>query len=356
MADAGTKEVGSKQELLLTSETIDVYLQDKLNEGLASSTVAKYKDAFTHLLRWLADDPLVDAPRLLEWRRYLENAGYSKITVQSYIKRINGFLRYYKCDALCIPKPLRNDLAGRTFGYLTAIEPTDERNHRYVVWRCACKCGKEVNVTSYSLLSGNTTSCGCLNMEILQNRNRYEEGTELRQALEERILNPNSVSGYVGVQPKRDKWTAYITYKKKTYNLGTYSNIEDAIKARARAKEAVMEDAARIYEETDHLYGESPRRPQPPVKEPLVAYEPVVIRAKRSNNTSGYTGVTKRYGKWNASISVNKYRYKLGAYDNLEDAIAARKRAEELVKAGDIETLKRICTNALPPPKEDDNG
>lgn len=40
-----------------------------------------------------------------------------------------------------------------------------------------------------------------------------------------------------------DKWQARITYKGVQYSLGCYFNIDDAVKARARAKELVMADA-----------------------------------------------------------------------------------------------------------------
>ncbi len=331
--------------MLLTESIINRYLQDKLDAGVSPVSVAKYKTPLFRLYDWLGDDKALSVPRLQEWRKSLAAYGYGKITVQKYVVVINDFLRASGHDDLCIPKPVPNDLTGRTFGYLTALAPTEQRHHKYVVWRCVCKCGRETEIPSGMLLGGHTTSCGCLRPEILQHNNRYEEGTDLRQSLEERIINPNSASGYVGVQPKRGKWTAYITYKRKVYCLGTYSNIEDAVKARARAKEAVMEDAARIYEETDHLYGEAPRRPPRPEKIPFGQPDPVSVPARRGDNTSGYTGVTHRKGKWVASISVSKYRYRLGAFDKLEDAVAARRKAENLVAAGDLDALKAICTN-----------
>lgn len=56
------------------------------------------------------------------------------------------------------------DLTGQTFGYLTAIEPTNARIRRCVVWRCACSCAKNtcpkfILTHTHSLISGNTTSC-----------------------------------------------------------------------------------------------------------------------------------------------------------------------------------------------------
>ena len=54
-------------------------------------------------------------------------------------------------------------------------------------------------------------------------------------------------------------------------------------------------------------------------------------RRIQSNNTSGFNGVSwfKNAGVWRAGIKVSgKYKY-LGSYRNIEDAIAARKRAEK---------------------------
>lgn len=49
-----------------------------------------------------------------------------------------------------------------------------------------------------------------------------------------------------------------------------------------------------------------------------------------SNNTSGYKGVTwdKNRNKWIAQITVNYKNIHLGRYENIEDAIKARKEAE----------------------------
>lgn len=51
----------------------------------------------------------------------------------------------------------------------------------------------------------------------------------------------------------------------------------------------------------------------------------------QSNNTSGVTGVSfhARKGQWYARISFLGKSHSLGYFDKLDDAIAARKRAEE---------------------------
>lgn len=58
------------------------------------------------------------------------------------------------------------------------------------------------------------------------------------------------------------------------------------------------------------------------------------IRNKKTqkNNTSGHTGVSwhSRKGQWSARISFKGKTYNLGYFDKLEDAVAARKEAEQL--------------------------
>ncbi len=54
-------------------------------------------------------------------------------------------------------------------------------------------------------------------------------------------------------------------------------------------------------------------------------------RARSLRNTSGCTGVSwdKSSGKWHARISNDGKRVSIGVYDDLNDAIAARKKAEQ---------------------------
>ena len=50
------------------------------------------------------------------------------------------------------------------------------------------------------------------------------------------------------------------------------------------------------------------------------------------NNTSGYKGVFLKRERWAASIQYKKKKYYLGSYDRLEDAVDARKQAENLIR------------------------
>lgn len=59
--------------------------------------------------------------------------------------------------------PRRLKLRGMRFGKLVAINPTDKRVGKAIVWKCKCDCGNDAYVLSYNLYRLNTQSCGCLN-------------------------------------------------------------------------------------------------------------------------------------------------------------------------------------------------
>lgn len=62
-------------------------------------------------------------------------------------------------------KPL-TDLVGQRFGKLIAIEPTDKRINRAVVWKCKCDCGNITYVARPLLINSYTSSCGCLKTSV----------------------------------------------------------------------------------------------------------------------------------------------------------------------------------------------
>ncbi len=328
---------------LLTEEAIEAYLADVREAGVAASAIAKYRTPLKDLFTWLGNDKIVTAERLVAWRGEIESRGYAPKTIWNYIGQINTFFRSYGYETLCIPKPLRKDLTGKTFGYLTAITPVGKNERNNVIWKCQCRCGKEVDVAATQLIAMNTTSCGCLKTDIIRYINRYEGGTELRKVLSDDAISHRTASGYTGVYLVRGKWVARMIYKGISYSLGSYFKIEDAVKARALAKERVMEDAQGLYEATAHLYGSMPARPIKRNEKTQESFDPIVRPARRSDNTSGYTGVSWNDGKWRASIGYGGTRYILGYFSDLDEAVTIRKLAEQFAADGEIEKLERIA-------------
>jgi hypothetical protein len=66
---------------------------------------------------------------------------------------------------------MKNNLAGRKFGRLTAVvvSRTDSRGRPY--WECVCDCGNRVAVRCDHLLDGRTQSCGCYGKEQRRSSN-----------------------------------------------------------------------------------------------------------------------------------------------------------------------------------------
>ena len=63
------------------------------------------------------------------------------------------------------------DITGQKFGRWTVMNITDKRTkNRTIIWHCKCECGNEKDVDGYTLKSGQSKSCGCLNRELASER------------------------------------------------------------------------------------------------------------------------------------------------------------------------------------------
>lgn len=137
-----------------------------------------------------------------------------------------------------------DQLRGKQFSELTVLEVGLDKKKLY----CRCSCGKEVWLLKYNILSGHTKSCG----HLLKKDNFERIDGVVLATLRKRISSRNT-SGYTGVsQTRTGDWVAYITFRKKRYNLGTFKNIEDAVLARRRAEEYFYSP---IFEKEKKIHG-----------------------------------------------------------------------------------------------------
>ena len=98
------------------------------------------------------------------------------------------------------------DLVGKRFGRLVVVSFYMTGKRRQAIWDCVCDCGNTKRVDRGNLISGNTTSCGCLHKEGLINRNKshgmfgspeYKTWHNMLQ----RCLNPkNTCYSYYGAR------------------------------------------------------------------------------------------------------------------------------------------------------------
>ncbi len=332
----------------MTQKTMEAFIQNARDNNASDNMIRRFSGTVRTIYDFLPEDKLLTRERLLEWRKGMELQGYASFTILNYVKYINKYLDFVGCSEIRFNRGKPKDITGMYFGYLKAIRPTGKKHRKDTVWLFECKCGNTVELPATRVLVRNTMSCGCLKGAHFKTTNQYIDGTSLRQSLTEKRESTRAISGYTGVTPKRDKWQAYITYKGVHYSLGSYCNIEDAVKARAKAKEIVMADAEGLsdfYAEFEKTLPKIPSKRTEPKKEfkgsEWVINDAPASAATRSDNTSGCTGVVFRRNRWEAKICYRGNRYYLGTFVEKDDAIAQRRQAEVDLKK-DAEQFEKI--------------
>lgn len=199
-------------------------------------------------------------------------------------------------------KPGIKDLTGWRFGRLVCLEPTDKRgkNSGGVIWRCQCDCGKECLAPSGQLLSGYKKSCGCLGHP------------PVKELVGERF-GMLTVTEYAGKRAGMHRWKCRCDCGRETV-VGQTLLQSGKTKSCGCLQASVIRDNLQLCDGTSVTVLESLRE------------------KRRSNNTSGYTGVyqdTKRQ-LWHARITFKGKLYDLGTYKTRKEAIKARMRGEEM--------------------------
>jgi len=142
----------------------------------------------------------------------------------------------------------RQDITDERFDRLVALRPTAERDASgSVIWECQCECGNIVKISVNTFRQGRVHSCGCLYNETRQDcvkaRRDFKDDTSISALVGAKKPHKTNTSGHTGVylDKRSNRWNAYINFKKKRYYLGSYRDIEDAVKER-RLAEARLHD------------------------------------------------------------------------------------------------------------------
>lgn len=246
----------------MTQESIESFLKKLETEEKGKNVIAEYARNLSALKQVAEEEgDILSREVLLEWQQGQTAKGLAAGTVTNQVVRINQYLRYLNCEELCFPKGSRQNLAGQRFGDLVVVEASTRRTpDRSVYWICRCeKCGKQKEIPANQLLKGSQVSCGCGRIRRLQESNGYLEGTSLKNIFSNKISS-NNTSGHKGVYQKNGKWAAKIQYKKKTYYLGSYDSLEEAVNARRQAENRVRDDAEKLLDKLEETNGGSFRK------------------------------------------------------------------------------------------------
>lgn len=197
------------------------------------------------------------------------------------------------------------DRTGEVFGKLTVVEQAGRDKLKKVLWRCKCECGTEAVVVSGSLVTGNTTSCGCIGTNFKHGgagKGSYNTWRAMiRRCL---VTTDKDYPRYGGkgvlVCPE------WMEYRNFAADMGEPSGDETLDRI--------------------NVYGN---------------YEPSNCRwagvqtqnrnvRLRANSTTGYIGVSKVGKKFMAKITVGKQAYYSKVLPTAEEAAAARKELERI--------------------------
>lgn len=235
---------------------------------------------------------------------------------------------------------VKKDLTGQEFNRLTVLEQVEDyispKGRHDSQWLCECSCQNKTKiiVRGTQLHSKKTQSCGCLKIERTKESN----------AIKKKKYNTYDLSGDYGVG---------YTFKGDEFyfDLEDYDKIKDycwcigaggyiSTKRKDDPDKNIfmhrvilgLIDVSYKRVEVDHIHGKRTRNDNRKSNLRIATNsQNQMNKGLKSNNTSGVTGVNwnKRIGKWHARISKNKDKIHLGYFDNFEDAVKARKRAEE---------------------------
>lgn len=228
------------------------------------------------------------------------------------------------------------DLTGMRFGRLNVISRNYEKQSEYFIntgnysafWNCLCDCGNPTIVKSSALMnkSNPTTSCGCYSDEV---KHKQKNTKEI-----EWMFDGNDV---YGITNKGEKFIIDAEDFNRVKNYCWRKDRKGYIVANSRngsnkiiwLHRVIMK--AKDNEIVDHINWDKSNNKKSNLRIATKTQNNINIKRK-SNNTSGYTGVSVlKNGKYRSAISINGKKYHLGTFDRLEDAVKVRHKAEQIL-------------------------
>ena len=219
------------------------------------------------------------------------------------------------------------DLTGQKFGRLTVIERAEDyvqsNGVKRVQWYCRCDCGNYITVTRDRLTCGITKSCGCLQKEYQKQRNKnyYEEHDDYY------IGYTNKNEPFYFDKDNYEKVTKYCWFTNREGYIVSYCSNKEYVWLHRLCMNVTDPNIL-----VDHKHGKETRNDNRRNNLRVCNhFENGMNIGLRAHNKSGVTGVywDKSVEKWGVIIMARGVNHHLGYYEDKEDAIKARKKAED---------------------------
>lgn len=199
------------------------------------------------------------------------------------------------------------DRLGQRFNRLLVVEPAGRDRNKKVLWKCLCDCGQTTVVTSGSLVTGNTTSCGCVLKEAITKHGGTGKGSYntwramMRRCYKELDKDYKNYGGR-GIAVHAP-WHEYLVFASEV-GEPTGKQTLDRI------------DVDGHYEPGNVRWAE-----------PSVQMRN--MRFPKTNKT-GVLGVLFHNNRYYANITAQGKKFYSKCFEKLEDAAAARKELERI--------------------------
>lgn len=224
-------------------------------------------------------------------------------------------------------RPLKN-LEGQVFGRLTVLRRGEDAirkdGKRDTTWICQCSCENKtiIQVRSCNLKSGKTNSCGCLRTETIK-----------KERIEQRKKNKYNLEGDYGIGFTTNTGNEFyfdLEDYDKIKNYSWYENENGYICAwKNKYMHRIIMGVNECNTYIDHIGGEKTVNDNRKCNLRIASASENAMNTKISTrNKTGEKGVIFNGRKWEAFISINKNKVRLGIFDTKEEAIKSRKEAE----------------------------
>ena len=226
---------------------------------------------------------------------------------------------------------VRENLIGKVFERLTVIEQAEDyispSGRHYARWLCECNCEERnrVLVLGQSLKSKQTKSCGCLHKESAAELGRKsKKNNEYRFYTD--IVYGKCFNDDVEFCFSLDDFNVLSQFCWVLDKSNGYLVARDA----ATNKKVYMHQLiCKTNNQVDHINRNRMDNRRENLR-PVTQQENRFNNSLRTDNTSGIIGVCwhKQTMKWMAQIQVDNTNINLGIYNQFDDAIIARLKAE----------------------------
>lgn len=227
---------------------------------------------------------------------------------------------------------VKRDLTGQRIGKLTVLKQVEDyvtprTQKHYSRWLCRCDCGNVVEING-NILTGKRPiySCGCVNKEMLYQKNKKYNEYNL-------VDNYYEVSTFNGEKFLIDKEDYDLVHKYCWFvfnsKSGKYIASHEPCSSKSLFLHRMIMNCPDDYF-VDHINHNTLDNRKNNLR--IVSKSQNAMNARvRCDNNSGYTGVywSAYKERWIAKIAKEGKDYYLGSYKNKEEAIEARKEAEE---------------------------